>query len=449
MANYINAIVQGVDPDVGPRAIATSNALRQQRMNLQQQEQQNALRGTVGNALAQNDLTGARKAAYAGGALDIGSQIDQHIAGMNEADRKRFREGVGIAAALQKKGIQGPAFAQTMQRFGYAPDEVSDLASLPPDAVQAIAQHFAGGSDPRQPKPGQDVPYSPEVEAQMIRLAQGKRGADGDEYGVTPVYYVDEAGNVGIAQLSKSGGAQVVDGLPQGARVIKPAQRVGGTLFDPLSATARADVTGDLEAGSAAEEKGKVRGQYEAELPQAMQRDQLLLDQVDIKQGIMLEDIDRAINKANLWTTGLAGSALSILPGTGASNLNKLVDTIQAQIGFNELQAMRDASKTGGALGQVAVREIELLQALLGNLRQSQTESQFKYNLTRLKKALGQMRDARQRSFDRKYSDIGKTDNVSRETSEFPNAPKVGTLKDGYRYRGGDPAQPDSWERVQ
>lgn len=32
--------------------------------------------------------------------------------------------------------------------------------------------------------------------------------------------------------------------------------------------------------------------------------------------------------------------------------------------------------------------------------------------------------------------------------SEFPNAPQVGTVDNGYEYRGGNPADPNSWERV-
>lgn len=56
------------------------------------------------------------------------------------------------------------------------------------------------------------------------------------------------------------------------------------------------------------------------------------------------------------------------IPGTQMYELNKLIDTVKANIGFNELQKMRAASPTGGALGQVSERELAYLQSVEGNL---------------------------------------------------------------------------------
>lgn len=58
----------------------------------------------------------------------------------------------------------------------------------------------------------------------------------------------------------------------------------------------------------------------------------------------------------------------SHVPGTDSYTLARKIDTIKANIGFDELQAMREASPTGGALGQVAVQEINYLQSTLGSL---------------------------------------------------------------------------------
>jgi hypothetical protein len=61
-----------------------------------------------------------------------------------------------------------------------------------------------------------------------------------------------------------------------------------------------------------------------------------------------------------------------------------LLDGVRANIGFDKLQAMRAASPTGGALGQVSDSENKLLQSTLGSLTQAQSREQFKYTLDRL-----------------------------------------------------------------
>jgi hypothetical protein len=46
---------------------------------------------------------------------------------------------------------------------------------------------------------------------------------------------------------------------------------------------------------------------------------------------------------------------------------------------------MRQASPTGGALGSVTERELDLLQNSMGSLEQSQSKAQFLHNLRRVK----------------------------------------------------------------
>jgi hypothetical protein len=104
--------------------------------------------------------------------------------------------------------------------------------------------------------------------------------------------------------------------------------------------------------------------------------------------GIVVQDIDRALkvmDKSMLPATGMVGQMLSRIGGTAARDLRGLMDTIKANAGFKELQAMRDSSPTGGALGQVTIRELEMLQAVIGNLEQDQSREQLEDNLRRVK----------------------------------------------------------------
>ena len=105
--------------------------------------------------------------------------------------------------------------------------------------------------------------------------------------------------------------------------------------------------------------------------------------------NVVLEDIDRALaglESGMLPTAGPIGGALSMVPGTQAYDVGQLIETIKANSGFDRLQAMRDSSPTGGALGAINQSEMGLLQAALGNLSQSQSAEQLKFNLQRVRK---------------------------------------------------------------
>lgn len=84
--------------------------------------------------------------------------------------------------------------------------------------------------------------------------------------------------------------------------------------------------------------------------------------------------IQRARGQAGFWTTG----PLSALPlNTPARDLNASLDTIKANLSFNELARMRSESPTGGALGSIAVRELDLLGSTVASLDQAQSRQEL------------------------------------------------------------------------
>ena len=64
-----------------------------------------------------------------------------------------------------------------------------------------------------------------------------------------------------------------------------------------------------------------------------------------------------------------------------ATNAQVLYDAIMSRGAFRELQAMRDSSPTGGALGQVTEKELAMLQSAFGALGQIQSEKSFVDNV--------------------------------------------------------------------
>ena len=110
----------------------------------------------------------------------------------------------------------------------------------------------------------------------------------------------------------------------------------------------------------------------------------------DIGRALSLVREDQGSFLGNLFSGDLPAtgffSALSAIPTTDANALSNRLRTIQANISFDKLQAMREASPTGGALGQVSTFELQNLMAVFGSLEQSQTAEDLEYNLLRLQK---------------------------------------------------------------
>ena len=98
----------------------------------------------------------------------------------------------------------------------------------------------------------------------------------------------------------------------------------------------------------------------------------------------VITDVADAKSLVSGLTTGLTGKAQSYVPGTDAYNLNQRLLTIKANLGFDRLQQMRDASPTGGALGQVAVQELNALQSTVGSLELGQSKEELAKNLNKI-----------------------------------------------------------------
>ncbi len=98
----------------------------------------------------------------------------------------------------------------------------------------------------------------------------------------------------------------------------------------------------------------------------------------------MIRVVDDLIGRTNERTVRFGALAKGI-PGSAALNYASDLKTLQASVAFGALTAMREASKTGGALGQVSERELALLESTLASMEQRQTPKQMKKNLNTIR----------------------------------------------------------------
>jgi hypothetical protein len=98
----------------------------------------------------------------------------------------------------------------------------------------------------------------------------------------------------------------------------------------------------------------------------------------------VINDVQSAQGLVTGVTTGVVGKGSSFVPGTTAYDLQQRLVTLKANLGFDRLQQMRDASPTGGALGQVAVQELQALQATVGSLELGQSKAELQKNLNKI-----------------------------------------------------------------
>jgi hypothetical protein len=104
--------------------------------------------------------------------------------------------------------------------------------------------------------------------------------------------------------------------------------------------------------------------------------------------------VDEALSKLGAGEAGMLGQAMAGVAGTKSYDLAQTLTTIKANLGFQELAAMRAASPTGGALGAIAVQELQALQATVASLDQGQSEAQLRANLNKVKRHYDKWLDA-------------------------------------------------------
>jgi hypothetical protein len=257
------------------------------------------------------------------------------------------------------------------------PPALSDQAMLAMDAARNQQDTFTSGSlgeqaqadnksDNASKRP--DAALLKEANDQLgdINASAGRRNAA--ILSTTPTQAI---GNVGMRpnDLIRIGGAMVRGSAQGGLEAIGAATDEFGRIEDR-----------DLAASGALQKalaSGKGKGKAK-DLPPPVIENPTVTSNIDALIPQLDEDLASWL-PSNV--AGFGGKILSNIAGSDAYDFNARIETIKANIGFDKLQAMRDASPTGGALGQVSEMELRQLNASMGNLDIGQSPEQLRENL--------------------------------------------------------------------
>lgn len=203
-----------------------------------------------------------------------------------------------------------------------------------------------------------------------------------------------------------------------------------------------------IAAGQAATRAALATAKAESEKAKIAVVAKAKMDALETRTDIVERAISEAIPQIGLFTAGTLGSPLSMIPGTPAKNVRRLLDAVKANIGFEELNNLRAQSPTGGALGQVTERELGFLQSVLGSMEQDQSPSQLKSTLETILARFRELRDERREAF---ANDFGAPEQPSATTPAPASADQFEVGKE-YTDASGNKAiyrGNGNWEEIQ
>lgn len=272
--------------------------------------------------------------------------------------------------------------------------------------------------------------FTPEEKMNARKVKTGLKGrASG-----AAIQYKEVVGPDGSKRLvavdPRSVGAQVVDsGESFGSGVNETPESVA---FESGQQPRSRSLTGQTAQEEAL---AKERGKLAAEKVAAMPRRKAAVEKIDTTTDRLMEDIDTAISQVSTLTAGPGGTLLAVFPGTSARDLQATLDTIKANVGFEALQAMRDASKTGGALGSITERELDLLQATLANFQVGQSPKQLIENLKKARRRIAENAGAARRAFESEYEDVPEYEKANRRFNDGQKSDSSGSAKEVGKYK--------------
>lgn len=335
----------------------------------------------------------------------------------NQADLGAIQQGTGLMGILaqaqqqqQRQQLQG-MLSQVAQQTGGDPAKMVPalLSTGSPQGVELAAKlhsllpkptegfTLAPGAQRFDPK-GELIAEAPVREpkgqnvSNLQRLMLEREGLAANDP-MRPVY--DNA----IKKESEGAGSMRV-------HVNNPAPVTPVTIQDPTDPNKTIIIDGRTRQKLGDGPKLSATGVVDQKLIQALPQAKLRVD--SISQN--LDRLDTAMSElySDPGLTHITGSLAGRTPNVlnVATGAQAKLDSIKSQVFQSSLQAMREASKTGGAVGNVSDREGDKLERTLAALDQAQGTADFKVQLNKARAQLRQSKSIIRASFDEQFGGV-------------------------------------------
>jgi hypothetical protein len=291
-------------------------------------------------------------------------------AGLPEMANKVMLEGYDKMGDYQKQ--QADIYLTTEKAKGElykAKKEKKSSLELAEDYLvetqTALDTALAGGMDPNDPSIAKLTAVRDRAKTAVDAAGQEKVSTDA---------LISKAIQIKANPKSSAADKEWANTITAEAAPFKQGPALAGKVWDSARQT-YVDLPGskaDVEAVKA--EKAKIKGLFTS-----------INSSINVK-----EVIGDALKLIRPDTVGIYAYGVGPIPGklaiagSDTFNLQKAIKTIQAELGFDKLQAIRDASKTGGALGNVSNKEIEFLQSSVRSLDIGQSDEILRKNIQKI-----------------------------------------------------------------
>ncbi|MBX8827445.1 hypothetical protein [Ochrobactrum sp. SFR4] len=389
------------------------------RAPITQQDYQASLSHLQSPQAAQQQAPSPAQSSSQSGGLDMGTAA-AFLQGLGRGNGLLSAIGGGMAAVQEQK--QGNQTVNLLMARGVPEAEAQIVARNPQAAIQVL-QNLQKGADPKSILELQKLGY--EVDAARLKAQGG--GASNIEYGKTPIWGQDAQGNPVIGVLGTDGSFKKVD--TGGFDISSGTEQIDlGDSF-AIKDKRSGQIIGSVPKNLANAEKEKVVGKAQGEAFTSLPSDLARGEQT-------IADIDTLLSHDGL--SAIVGPADQYRPNwtMGASGRDALTYLKKLQ-GGAFLQAF-GMLKGGGAITEIEGAKAE---AAMARMDRSLSEDDFK---TALKDFRNAVSDGMQ-----KLKQKAGGNSAPSESAQSSSAPQTGMIEDGYRFKGGNPSDPNSWEKVQ